>query len=208
MRHVFEQFGAEMLRRADAGMGIGELAWLRPGERHQLRHALDREFGWDGEHVGRDEHLRDRRKILDRIERQFVIQARIDDQRRVAAHQQRGAIGGCLGDALGGDVAAGAGNVLDHERRAPDFRKPVGQNPRGKIGRGARRKPDQDFYRPVRIRRLRQRAGRQRKRKAQREADAVQSAPSSRRSPGPITTVADDVEGQAVCEGICQSRTA
>jgi hypothetical protein len=29
MRHVFEQFGAQMLRRADAGMAIGKLAGLR-----------------------------------------------------------------------------------------------------------------------------------------------------------------------------------
>ena len=30
---VFEQFGAEMLRRADAGMAISELAGLRAGQR-------------------------------------------------------------------------------------------------------------------------------------------------------------------------------
>ena len=109
----------------------------------------------NGEHVRRDEYLRDRREILERVEWQCFIQARIDDQRRVAAHQQRVAVGGRLGDAIGGDVAAGAGNVLDHEGRAPDFRKPVGKNARRKVGSRAGREADQDFHRPVRISGLR-----------------------------------------------------
>jgi hypothetical protein len=83
------------------------------------------------------------------------IQAWIDDQRRVAAHQQRSAVGGRLGDAIGGDVAAGAGHVFDHERRTPDFREPVGKNARRKVGRRAGCKTDQDFHRPVRIAGLR-----------------------------------------------------
>jgi len=62
MRHVFEQFGAEMLRRADAGMAVGKLAGLRFGERDQFRHGLDRHLGRNGEHVRRDEDLRDRAK--------------------------------------------------------------------------------------------------------------------------------------------------
>ena len=157
MRHVFEQFGGQMLRRADAGMAIGKLAGLRLGERHQFRHGLDRQLGRNGEHVRRDEYLRDRREILDRVEWQCFVQARIDDQRRVAAHQQRVAVGGRLGDAIGGDVAAGAGNILDHERRAPDFRKPVGKNARRKVGSRAGREADQDFHRPVRITGLRRR---------------------------------------------------
>ena len=155
MRHVFEQFGAEMLRGADAGMAVGKLAGLRPGERHQFRHRPDRLLGRNGEHVGRDEHLRDRCEIPQRIERQGFIQARIDHQRRVAAHQQQVAVGGRLGDAIGGDVAAGAGNVLDHERRAPGFRKPVGENARRKIGSRAGGEANQDLHRPVRIAGLR-----------------------------------------------------
>ena len=49
------------------------------------------------------------------------------DRSEIAAHHQQVAVGGRLGDAVGGDVAAGAGNILDHERGAPDFRKPVGK---------------------------------------------------------------------------------
>jgi hypothetical protein len=62
-------------------------------------------------------------------------------------HQKRVAVGGSLGDAIGCDVAAGAGNVLDHKGRAPDFRKPVGENARGEVGRRSRREADQDLHR-------------------------------------------------------------
>jgi hypothetical protein len=79
MRHVFEQFGAQMLRRAHAGMAIGKLAGLRFGERHQFGHGLDRQLGRNGEHIRRDEYLRDRFEVLERVEWQCFIQARIDD---------------------------------------------------------------------------------------------------------------------------------
>jgi hypothetical protein len=46
---------------------------------------------------------------------------------------------------------AGAGNILDQERRAPDFRKPIGKNARREVGSRAGGEANQDFHRPVRI---------------------------------------------------------
>jgi hypothetical protein len=134
------------------------------------RHGPDRQLRRNGEHVRCDEYLRDRRKVLERVEWQPFIQAGIDDQRRVAAHQQRVAVGRRLGDAIGSDVAAGAGDILDHERRAPDFGKPVGKNASGKIRSRAGCEADHDFHRPVWIAGLRRR----RRRREQHKQDGEQ----------------------------------
>jgi hypothetical protein len=67
-------------------------------------------------------------------------------ERGVAAHQQRVAVGWRLRAALGRDVAARAGDVLDHDRLAPGLGELVGEEASGHIRRGAGREADQDAY--------------------------------------------------------------
>jgi len=48
-RHCPQQLAADMLSRADAGMGVGELARLRTGERDGLGKGLHRQIIVDGD---------------------------------------------------------------------------------------------------------------------------------------------------------------
>ena len=97
--------------------------------------------------LGTMKHLGDVGEVLHRIVGQLREQVGIDDQRRVAAHHQRIAVGRRLGDALDRDVAAGAGDVLDHHRLAPGLGELVAEQPRGDVRRHAGRKADDDLDR-------------------------------------------------------------
>ena len=108
-------------------MPVGELAGLGAGERCKFGQGLGGDGGMDHEQVRRNEHLGDRREILDGVIGQLVIEARTHDQRGIPAHQQGVAVRGRLGGALGRDVAAGAGDVLHHHRLPPGFRELVGE---------------------------------------------------------------------------------
>ena len=57
-------------------------------------------------------HFGNWRKVLDRIERQFVVDRRIDDHSGVEGHHQCVAVGVRLGDDIGADIAGGAGAVI------------------------------------------------------------------------------------------------
>ncbi len=116
--HVLEQLVGKMLRGAGAGVAVGQLAGLRLRERHQFVDALRRHVGMHHQQVRGDEDLGDRDEVLHGIERELVVQADAHDQRGVAAHEQRVAVRWRLGGAVGRDVAARAGDVLDHHRLA------------------------------------------------------------------------------------------
>jgi hypothetical protein len=154
MGHVFEKLAAEVVRGADPGMSVSELAGLGAGKGDELRKRLGGYGGRNDQEVRCDEHLGDRGKILERIVGQLVIEARADHQRRVAAHEERVAVRRRLGDPIGCDVAAGAGDVLDDHRLAPAFGEPVGEETCGDVGRHARGKPDDDPDRLFRVARL------------------------------------------------------
>src|SRR5262249_19803389 len=66
-------------------------------------------------------------------------------------HEQRVAVGGCLHDRLGGDVAAGARPILDDELLAETLRKPLPDQPRDNVGGAAGGKSHQQAHRPRRI---------------------------------------------------------
>src|SRR5207247_11118871 len=107
--HGLEQLAGEMRGSADAGGAKGERAGLRARECGKLGHALRRDIVVDDQNVGSEAELRDRREILYRVERQLRVEARMDDERPGGAEQERVAVGGALGDALGRQVAARAG---------------------------------------------------------------------------------------------------
>ena len=88
----------------------------------------------------------DRREVSHRIERQLGIERRVD---RVAgeADQQRVAVRCRLGDSVGGEIATGAGPVLDHHRLSQRSRQRLRDRPRHSVGGAARRCADQELDR-------------------------------------------------------------
>ena len=144
-----------MLRGAGAGVAVGELAGIGARVGDEFGQRLHRQIGMDDQHIRRDEDLADGREILDRIVGELLVHARAEDERGVAAHHQRVAVRRGLGGAFGGDVAARAGDVLDHHRLAPGFGEFLGKQPRGDVGRDAGREADQDADRLLRVVRLR-----------------------------------------------------
>ena len=91
--HRHEQFAAEMLRGADAGVAGDEVIRLGLGERDQLLDGLGRNVGRHHHQVRHDEDLGDVGEVLERIVAELVHQVRVDDERGVAAHRQRVAVG-------------------------------------------------------------------------------------------------------------------
>src|SRR5262249_57081054 len=68
-----------------------------------------------------------------------------------AGQEQGGAVRGRAHDGLGGDIAAGAGAVLDDERLAEPFRQKLADQPRHDVDVVARGESDDDVHRPARI---------------------------------------------------------
>ena len=157
MSHGLEQLAGEVLRGADAGGAERQLTRLRTRQRDEFGDALRGHVVVEGKDVGREHRLRDRNDILHGVERHLVVEARIDRELRQRCQQERIAVGRCLGDAIAGNVGAGAGNVLDHHRLAPRLRELVSDHPRNEIGGPGRRETHDDPDRLVRIARLRDR---------------------------------------------------
>jgi hypothetical protein len=99
-----EELTRDVLRRADAGRAVGELAGIGLGIGDQVGHRLYRQVVVDHEDGRHRERGRDRREVADRIEGhvcrlgRMVIAALPDHIKRVA-------VGGRLGDTVGADGA-------------------------------------------------------------------------------------------------------
>ncbi len=156
---------------------------------------LGRNVGRHHHQVRHDEHLGDVGEVLDRVVAELVHQVRVDDQRGVAAHRQRVAVGRGLGDLRDREIAAGAGDVLDRHALGPGLVPLVAEQPRGDVRRDARREADQDPDRLVGIARLRDAetaaSQRQRKRAARRLSPQLfMCPPRARRVSFPPRTAA------------------
>ena len=160
-RELRENVPAEMVGRADAGGGVIEVGAVGLGVIDQFAQRVDRQarahhqvlrcFGdqGDGSQVGC------------RIERERLVQERVDDD--VARRNERERIAVCrrLGYELGARVSARARAVLDDDRLADAARKLGGQRPCHEVrGRAGRERTD-EAQGPGRIG-LRQSAGRDR----------------------------------------------
>ena len=152
-----EQLARQMQRGAVAGRGIGHVALVLVAIGDELLHRFRRLRQRHAHQIGLGDQQRHRREIADRIVTQRRIEEpvggepRPDDEDGVTVR-----IG--TGDHLGGDVAAGAGLVLDHHRLAPHLLQPVADQPRGDVGRAARRERHHDAHVPLRPVRRRRRA--------------------------------------------------
>ena len=155
VRHRLEQLAGEVLRRADAGRGKAQLARVGARIGDQLLHGLGRHVIGHDENIGRVDRLRDRQQVLGGVVRHFAVETWIDGDLGVGRHQKCVAVGRGLGDAVARDVAAGAGNIFDHHRLAPDLAQPVGHDPGDDVHRTCGRIAKDHSDRAVRISALR-----------------------------------------------------
>ena len=92
----------------------------------------------------------DRSDVPDEIEIEICVERGVDRARGVYL-EKRIAIGGCLHDRLGTDIAAGTRPVLDDEWLAEPFRKPLTHQARENVGRPTGGKTDDDAHQARRI---------------------------------------------------------
>ena len=145
---LLEHFHHELVLAAIAAGGVGDRRLGLARIVDEFLEGFDRHLRIDRQHelVGSD--ARDRQQVLERIKTQPRVDMRIDGDAAVRAKEQRIAVGRGLGGLGGGDVAVGAGAVLDHHRPAAGFLQILCDQPRRRVGRAARRDRHQQLDRP------------------------------------------------------------
>ncbi len=143
--------GGEMREAGEAGRAVIELAGLALGEFDQLLDALRRQARIDHQHIGRGAEHRDRLEILDRVVGQLGAERGRDRMGAAGDQPDRVAVGGCLGDDIDADSAAGAGPVLDHHLLAELLAERLRHEACDHVGSGAGREGHDDTDRPVGI---------------------------------------------------------
>ena len=142
---VLDHLHGQVQRIADAARSVVELAGIGLGLGDQLLHRGDAGFrARHQDEVGGDE-LRHRREVVDRVERQAVVE-RGRDGGAVGVLQDGVAIRRRFRDLVGGERAAGAGAILD-------------DRPAGRPGRTACRRAAAPARPPRRRRRTARSAG-------------------------------------------------
>ena len=121
-----EQFGGQEIERADAGRAVADRARLRARERDQVAHRFDREILVDDEHRRAGGDLHDRREVAQQVVGHVLLDVRVDRDRRRRA-QDGVAVRRRLGGLPGADRAAGAADVLDHDRALELLRRAPGR---------------------------------------------------------------------------------
>ncbi|MNS71989.1 hypothetical protein D3C72_1053850 [compost metagenome] len=155
-----------MVGAAHASHGDAQLARLGLRQRHQLAQVGDAKVRARHQDQRRTGDQRDRREVLDGVERLLLEQRRIDGVAGVA-QQQRAAIGVRLGHGNGRDIAGRAAPVLDDKGMPEPLLQLRRERARDDVGTAARRGADEDF-RDGR-RRARQTRGQDQRRRQQRE---------------------------------------
>src|SRR5262245_48499178 len=147
---LLEQFAGEVGRRAGGRLGKTVFAGMTL---HQLDKFLERlggKAGIDRNDVGRGGDQRDRRKVFDRVMRDFRIDARIDHEAR-AHHEDRVAVGRRACHCGHAGVTAGAWNVFGVNLLPPDLRQFLRDDARDHVGRTAGPKGHDQSDRPCGI---------------------------------------------------------
>ncbi|MNS87902.1 hypothetical protein D3C72_1218590 [compost metagenome] len=145
-----EQFAGHVDGRAAARRGESQLAGILLGVFHQFLNRLDRHLGIHDQDVRHLGAQGDRREILGEIERDVLVERLVDgagdghEQQRVAV--RRGAL-----HVVGGNVAAGARLVFNHERLAQGLGEFLGHDAGDHVGSTASRKTDHDTDGFVRV---------------------------------------------------------
>jgi hypothetical protein len=146
-----QQLAGEVMRRADSGGAILQLARIGFGIGDQLRHRIDGQIDVDRETDDVRARVGDRREVFDRIERRVFVEKDVAGHDRVGADHQRVTVGRCARDVPGGDIAAHTRPVVDDDGLAPGGVEPLGHGAREQIAGRTRRIADHDRDRPRRI---------------------------------------------------------
>ena len=148
--HHLEQLGGDVLRRADAGRGITDLAGIGFDIGDQLGNRLHRNRRIDLHHQRHAHDAGDRGDVADEIEIEILVQRGVDGIRR-GHREQRVAVGRRAHHRLGADIAAGARLVFDDEGLAEPLGEPLAHQPHDDVLRAAGGKADDQVHRPRRI---------------------------------------------------------
>jgi hypothetical protein len=153
---LLEQLHREMVRGAAARRRIVELPRLSLGERDELLDRSRRQRRMDDQREAADRGGSDRRESIDRVIRNARLQRDVGNV-RARGHQQRVAVGGCLGHGLGADVAARAGAIVYDHGNVEFLGELLAEHARQDVDARARRVRHDHANRTVRIRFLRRR---------------------------------------------------
>jgi hypothetical protein len=110
-------------------MPVGQSAGLRARQRYEFSDICRRHIVIDYQHIGVTVDLRHGDQILQGIIWQPLVQGAVDDDASGGHHADGVAIGTGLRDMVHGNVAAGAGHVLDDDRLAQGHAELIGQKP-------------------------------------------------------------------------------
>ena len=155
LAHRLEKLEGEMGGAAGAGRRAVELARPGAGERQKLGDVLGRQVGAHHQQHGIDADRRHRREIDADVVGHVGIERGRHRGRAVRGQHEDAAVGRRLGDRGGGDLAVGAGAVLDHHRALQPLGDAGRHDAGQKVVRSARRKAHDEAQRTVgEIRRL------------------------------------------------------
>jgi hypothetical protein len=135
---------------AGAVRGHVDLARIGLGIGDQLGDGLRRERRRHDHDERRRADIADRRDIADEVEAEIGVQ-QVAERVRRRDLEQRVAVRRGADHRFGRDIGAGAGLVLDDELLAQPIRQRLPDQPRGDVGRAARRIADDEPHRPRRI---------------------------------------------------------
>ena len=133
-----EEFANQVVRRAHAERGIGELPGVGACQRDQLLDRVRLHRGMRDQHEGDGADLGDRLELLQRVVGRLGPDGGEHDQLGARAEKERVAVGRRASHRCGADGAAGAGAIVDHDRLAQLDRKLLGDEARGGVGATAR----------------------------------------------------------------------
>ncbi len=145
-----KELDRDMHRRADAGRCDIDLARIGFRIGDEFGKCAGRERRIDQKHHRQPDQSGDRGDIAKKIEIEFFVERCIDGVGR-DHRQQRVAVRRRAHHGLRGDIAAGAGAALDHERLAQALGEPLPDQSRHQIRRAAAAEAFDDTHRPRRI---------------------------------------------------------
>ena len=143
--HRRQQRHEEVLAAAVARRRVVDLAGPRLHVRDELLERLRRKGRIDDEDAGLAADQRDRREVLDRVERELRVERRAD-RVGLRREQQRVAVGRRLRDHFAADRRARAGLVLDDDLLAPALAEFLRDHAHRAVDRAAGRERHDDAH--------------------------------------------------------------